>query len=76
MSQPPSRIRADIEEFMRSVVRDIEAAESIGITAPADLADHFNARGLTTRKGRPWSAATMTKFLSSPAAQRLRRVKS
>ena len=64
--------RADIEAFMRAVVAEIEAAEAAGIETPDALAADFNAKGLTTRKGRSWNAATMEKFLASPGAKRLR----
>lgn len=64
--------RTDIEAFMQGVVREVEAAEAAGIATPAALAAHFNALGLTTRKGRGWTAETMRKFLSSPGARRLR----
>ncbi len=40
---------------------------------PQAIAEHFNAKGLTTRKGRRWTGATMAKFLSSPGAKRYRR---
>ena len=42
------------------------------MTAPQANADHFNAKGVTTRKGRPWTGATVAKFLSSPGAKRYR----
>jgi hypothetical protein len=42
------------------------------MTAPQAIADHFNAKGVTTRKGRPWTGATVAKFLSSPGAKRYR----
>ncbi|MEX2453298.1 MAG: recombinase-like helix-turn-helix domain-containing protein, partial [Rhodospirillaceae bacterium] len=65
--------RTDIEAFMQGIVREVEAAEAAGIATPAALAAHFNAKGLTTRKGRGWTAETMRKFLSSPGARRLRK---
>ncbi len=40
---------------------------------PQDIAEHFNAIGLTTRKGRGWTCATVAKFLSSPGAKRYRK---
>lgn len=64
--------RQDIEDFVRGIVREVEAAEAVGKSTPQALADHFNARGLTTRKGRTWTAATMAKFLSSKGARRYR----
>ena len=57
---------------MRRLVVEIEAAEAAGMTAPRVIADHFNASGLTTRKGRRWTGATMAKFLGSPGAKRYR----
>ena len=59
---------------MRRLVLEVEAAEAAGITAPQDIADRFNANGVTTRKGRCWTGATVAKFLGSPGAQRYRSV--
>ncbi len=64
--------RDEIEAFVRGLVAEVEAAEATGMTAPQDIAEHFNAHGLTTRKGRRWSGATVAKFLSSPGAKRYR----
>ena len=64
--------RDEIEAFVRGLVAEVEAAEAAGLTAPQAIADHFNARGLTTRKGRRWSGASLAKFLSSPGAKRTR----
>lgn len=66
--------RDEIEAFMRSVVREIEALEAGGVTEPGALAEALNARGVTTRRGRRWNRATVAKFLSSPGAHRLRTV--
>ena len=66
--------RDEIEAFVRGLVAEVEAAEAAGMTAPQAIADHFNAKGLTTRKGRRWTGATVAKFLSSPGAQRTRSV--
>lgn len=57
---------------MRRIVAEVEAAEAAGITTPQAIAEHFNAIGLTTRKGRGWTGATVAKFLSSPGAKRYR----
>ena len=57
---------------MQRLVVEIEAAEAAGMTAPQAIADHFNAKGVTTRKGRRWTGATVEKFLSSPGAKRYR----
>lgn len=62
----------EIEDFVRRIVREVMDAEDKGITTPEAIADHFNARGLTTRKGRQWNRATVAKFLSSPGAKRYR----
>ena len=64
--------RQDIEEFVRHIVADVEAAEAAGMRTPQAIAEHFNAKGLTTRKGRRWTGATLAKFLSSPGAKRYR----
>ena len=64
--------RREIEAFVRGIVAEIEAAEAVGIRTPDAIAAHFNAKGLTTRKGRDWTAATVAKFLSSPGAKRYR----
>ncbi len=64
--------RQEIEAFVRHVVVEVEAAEAAGMTAPQAIADHFNAKGITTRKGRRWTSATMAKFLGSPGAKRYR----
>lgn len=42
----------EIEVFVRYLVIEVEAAEAIGMTGPQAIADHFNAKGITTRKGR------------------------
>ncbi len=64
--------RDEIEAFVRGLVAEVEAAEAAGMIAPQAIADHFNARGLTTRKGRRWSGATVAMFLSSQGAKRYR----
>ena len=64
--------RQEIEAFVRHLVVEVEAAEAAGMTAPQAIADHFNAKGVTTRKGRRWTGATLAKFLSSPGAKRYR----
>ena len=62
--------RAEIETFIRRIVTEIEAAEALGTTAPQAIADQLNATGITTRKGRRWTRATVAKFLSIPGAKR------
>jgi hypothetical protein len=64
--------RHEIEAFVRRIVAEVEAAEAAGIKSPEAIAEHFNAIGLTTRKGRGWTGATVAKFLSSPGAGRYR----
>ncbi len=64
--------RDEIEAFVRRLVAEVEAAEAAGMTAPQAIAEHFNAQGITTRKGRRWTGATVAKFLSSPGAKRTR----
>ena len=66
--------RHEIEAFVRHLVGEVEAAEAAGMLAPQALADHFNAKGVTTRKGRRWTGGTMAKFLGSPGAKRYRSV--
>jgi SAM-dependent methyltransferase len=67
-----ARPRQEVEAFVRHLVVEVEAAEAAGMTAPQAIADHFNAKGVTTRKGRRWTGATVAKFLSSPGAKRYR----
>ncbi len=67
-----ARRRGEIEAFVRRLVVEVEAAEAVGMTAPQAIADHFNANGVTTRKGRSWTGATVAKFLGSPGAKRYR----
>ncbi len=64
--------RQEIEAFVRHLVVEVEAAEAAGMTAPQAIADYFNAKGVTTRKGRRWTGATVAKFLSSQGAKRYR----
>ncbi len=64
--------RHEIEAFVRHLVVEVEAADAAGMTAPQAIADHLNAKGVTTRKGRCWTGATVAKFLSSPGAKRYR----
>ena len=64
--------RDEIEAFVRRLVTEVEAAEAAGMTAPQAIAEHFNAQGITTRKGRRWTGASLAKFLGSPGAKRYR----
>ena len=48
--------RQEIEDFVRNIVAEIEAAEAAGAVDDAEaIADHLNANGVTTRKGRSWT---------------------
>ena len=67
-----AQLRQEIEAFVRHLVVEVEEAEKAGMTAPDAIAEHFNAKGISTRKGRPWTGATMAKFLSSAGAKRHR----
>ena len=42
--------RHEIEAFVRHLVVEVETAEATGMTAPQAIVDHFNAKGVTTRK--------------------------
>ncbi len=64
--------RDEIEAFVRGLVAEVEAAEAAGLTAPQAIAEHLNAKGVTTRKGRRWTGASLAKFLGSPGAKRYR----
>lgn len=64
--------REEIEIFVRNIVSRIEGSAAMGITTPDAIAAHFNETGVTTRKGRSWTAETVEKFLSSPGAKRFR----
>ena len=59
---------------MGHLVVEVEAAEAAGMMAPQAITDHFNAKGVTTRKGRRWTGVTVAKFLGSPSAKRYRLV--
>ena len=64
--------RQEIEDFVRNIVAEIEAVEATGVDGDKAIADHLNAMGVTTRKGRAWTGDTVAKFLSSPGAKRYR----
>ena len=66
--------RQQIEAFVRHLVGEVEAAEAAGMIAPQAIADHFNAKGVTTRKGRRWTGVMVAKFFGSPSAKRYRSV--
>ena len=64
--------RQEIEDFVRNIVAEIEAAEATGVNEDRAIANHLNTMGVTTRKGRTWTGDTVAKFLSSPGAKRYR----
>ncbi len=64
--------RQEIENFVRNIVAEIEAAEAAGVAGTEAIADHLNANGVTTRKGRSWTGVTVAKFLRSPGVKRYR----
>ena len=64
--------RHEIEAFVRRIVAEIETVKAAGTTEAEGIAEHLNAKGVTTRKGRYWTGATVAKFLSSPGAKRYR----
>jgi hypothetical protein len=68
MAQP----RPEIEAFVRRIVAEIGAAQAAGASAAEAVADHLNAKGVTTRKGRRWTGPSVAKFLASPGATRYR----
>ena len=56
--------------FVRNLIVEVEAAAVVGITTPHTIADHFNANGVTSRKGRRWTGTNVAKFLNSPGVKR------
>ena len=67
-----ARGRPEIEAFVRRIVAEIGAAQAAGATGAQTIADHLNAKGVTTRKGRRWTGPSVAKFLASPGAERYR----
>ena len=59
-----SERRQEIKAFLRHLVVEVEAAEAAGMTASHVIVEHFNAKGISTRKGRRRAGATVAKFLS------------
>ncbi len=62
--------RQEIEAFVRHLIVEVEAAEAAGMTAPQAIADHFNAKGVTTRKAgagpaRLWPNSSAGRALSA-----------
>jgi hypothetical protein len=64
--------RQAIEGFVRRLVAEVEDARAAGANTAQDVAAALNARGVTSRNGRTWTAATVAKFLASPGARRYR----
>ena len=64
------RRQQEIEAFVRRIIAEIEAVKAAGTTGARAIADHLNAKGVTSRRGRHWTGATIAKFLSSPGAKR------
>lgn len=58
------------ESFVRRLIAQIERERAGGAITSQRIAERLNARGITTRKGRPWTAASVLKFLKSPGARR------
>ena len=63
---------AEHEAFVRRILSEITDAQTATGGDTTALADTLNARGMTSRRGRLWTAATLRKFLASPGAKRLR----
>ena len=64
--------RQDIDSFVRHLVVEVELPpRRPGMTAPQAIADHFNAMGVTTRKGRRWTGATVGQISQQPGRQAL-----
>ncbi|MSO65370.1 MAG: hypothetical protein EXQ85_06175 [Alphaproteobacteria bacterium] len=66
-SEPKEAIIA----FLVAIVAAIEDVRRLGANDEQAIALALNARGVTTRRGRRWSAASVRKFLASPGAKRL-----
>jgi len=54
---------------MQQLVAEVEAAEAARMTAPQASGEHFNAKGLATRKGRRRTGAAAVEFLGSLGAR-------
>ena len=66
------RRQQEIEAFVRRIIAEIEAVKAAGTTGARAIADHLNAKGVTSRRGRHWTGATIAKFLRQPRCQALR----
>lgn len=64
-----ARDRANVT-FIGRLVAEIEDVRRTGAADARAIAEALNARRVTSRKGRPWSAATVARFMESPGARR------
>ena len=64
---------AEHEAFVRRVLAESSALRDTNGSDYAVLADILNARGMMSRRGRPWTAVTLEKFLASQGAKRLQK---
>jgi len=53
-----TQYKQQIEDFIRSIVAEIEAAEAAGVMSTKAIAGHLNANGVTTRKWRTLTVAS------------------
>ena len=52
---------AEHEAFVRRVLAEVSALRDMGSSDYAALAVILNARGMMSRRGRPWTAVTLEK---------------
>ncbi len=62
--------RDQSERYLGELVAAIAAARAAGAATDAEIAAALDARGLTSRKGRRWTAASVARFLASTGALR------
>jgi hypothetical protein len=62
--------RDESERYVGEVLAAIAAARAAGAGTDAEIAGALDARGITSRKGRRWTATAVAKFLASPGARR------
>jgi hypothetical protein len=62
--------RDESERYVRSVLSAIDAARARGAATDAEIAAALDAQGITSRKGRRWTAVAVARFLASPGARR------
>ncbi len=62
--------RDDSERYVRGILAAIAEARTAGAATDAEIAAALDRRGLTSRKGRRWTADAVAKFLASPGAKR------